>query len=347
MIRRITEIRMSYRIIVMRIILAFLLIPLLAAKEQQIAVFFFVLAGLLSFIEDFVRKRFAYRTPKRVIVDYVADKALIAAATAVLWAQGSVPWWFALIILGKDAIVAVASVILVWRSAYVELKPVITAKISYILQWVTILLLLLHVEDRMLLAITSVITVVAAVEAFWNSEFRQLKRKPSQYSLLRMVTVADFITLGNGIAGLASILFAINKQFKVAAALMLVAVALDFLDGKVARLLGKQHEFGKELDSLADTISFGVAPAIFGYGLIQTKVAMIAFIIFVFCGVLRLARYNILAASGIKGFVGMPITVNGIIIPALYFFSVDVQYYPYIYLVLSFLMASTIHVRKL
>ena len=162
-----------------------------------------------------------------------------------------------------------------------------------------------------------------------------------------MITVADVITLGNGIAGLASILFAISGKFEIAASLMLLAVVLDFLDGKVARMLKQQHEFGKELDSLADTISFGVAPAIFGYGLIQTKVAMVAFIIFVFCGVLRLARYNILADAGVNGFIGMPITVNGIIVPLAFFLGMGVQYYPYLYLLLSFLMVSTIRVGKL
>lgn len=348
MIRKITEIKVSYRIIVMRIILAFLIVPLLIAKEQLVAVFFFILAGLLSMIEDVVGKRFAYRAPKRVIVDYIADKALISISAAVLWFLNIVPWWFVLIILGKDAIMIIASFILIWRSEYVKLKPVITAKIAYLFQWISILLAILHAADKVLFTITAISTIVAGIEAFWKSEFRKIrKKKPSEFSVLRMVTIADLITLGNGIAGLASILYTIKGDFKLAAILMLVAVILDFLDGKVARWLKQQHEFGKELDSLADTISFGVAPAIFGYGLIQTKIAMIAFIIFVFCGVLRLARYNILAATGIKGFIGMPITVNGIIVPVLYFFSVNVQYFPYLYLILSFLMVSTLRLRKL
>jgi CDP-diacylglycerol--serine O-phosphatidyltransferase len=348
MIRKITEIKVSYRIIVLRIILAFLLIPLLLAGEQLMAAFFFVLAGLLSMIEDFVRKRFAYRAPKRVVIDYIADKALISISAATLWFLGVVPWWFALIIVGKDMLMVVAAFILIWRSEYVELKPVVTAKIAYLFQWVTLLLAITRSVDNVLLISTAAMTVAAALEAFWKSEFRKLrKKKPSQFSLLRMLTVADFITLGNGIAGLASILFAISNKFETAAMLMLVAVVLDFLDGKVARWLGKQHDFGKELDSLADTISFGVAPAIFGYGLVQTNIAMVVFIIFVFCGVLRLARYNILTTTGMRGFVGMPITVNGIIIPAVYFFGVGVQYYPYLYLVLSFLMVSTIRMGKL
>jgi CDP-diacylglycerol---serine O-phosphatidyltransferase len=348
MIRRITEIKVSYRIIVMRIILALLIVPLLFAGEQFVAAFFFILAGLLSMIEDFVTRRFAYRTPKRVIADYVADKALISISAAALWFLGAIPWWLAIIVLGKDAIMIIASFILIWRSEYVELKPVITAKIAYMFQWVSVLLAMLHAADSVLFTITTISTVIAGIEAFWKSEFRKMRKKrSSQFSLVGMVTVADIITLGNGIAGLASILYAIQGEFKTAAVLMLAAVILDFLDGKVARILKQQHEFGKELDSLADTISFGVAPAIFAYGLIQTKIAMVAFIIFVFCGVLRLARYNILAASGVKGFIGMPITVNGMVVPLLFFFQTPIQYYPYIYLVLSFLMVSTIRMKKL
>ncbi len=348
MIRKITEIKVSYRIIVLRIILAFLIIPLLLANKQIVAVFFFILAGLLSMIEDFVRRKFAYRAPKRVIVDYIADKALISLPTAILWFLGVVPWWFALVILAKDVLMIIAAFILIWRSEYVELKPVITAKIAYLFQWISLLLVMMRGADSILLMATALITLVAALEAFWKSEFRRVrKRKMSQFSMIKMVTIADVVTLGNGIAGLASILCAINEKFLASAILMLVAVLLDFLDGKVARWLRQQHEFGKELDSLADTISFGVAPAIFGYGLIQTKIAMIAFILFVFCGVLRLARYNILAATGVKGFIGMPITVNGIIIPVLYFGGIDVNFFPYIYLILSFLMVSTIRIGKL
>jgi len=348
MINKITEIRMSYRIIVLRLILAFLLIPVLIAGQLQIAVFFFLLTGLLSIIEDVVRKRFAYRSPKRIIADYIADKALIALATATLWYQGIVPWWFAIIILGKDVLTIVASIILIVRSTTVELKPVVTAKIAYLFQWVTIFLILLHVTDKFLLILTCFFTLVAAIEAFWKSQLHAIRkrRQLSQFSMLRMITIPDLITLGNGIAGLASIMFAINGSFGMAALLLLVAVLCDFMDGKVARWLNQQHEFGKELDSLADTISFGVAPAIFGYGLIQTKMAMVAFIIFVFCGVLRLARYNVLADKT-KGFIGMPITVNGVLIPILFFASVPVAFYPYIYLILSFLMVSTIRVEKL
>jgi CDP-diacylglycerol--serine O-phosphatidyltransferase len=339
---------MSYRIIVLRIILAFLLIPIIVAKNYFLSIFFFLLAGVLSIVEDVVRKRFAYRAPKRVIVDYVADKALISISAFSLWFVGLLPWWFMGIVVGKDILTVIASVVLILRSEYVELRPVITAKIAYVLQLISILLVLLQITDSLLLGITAVLTVIAAIEGFWKSEFRKMKKKKtSQFSLVKMITIADMVTLSNGIAGLSSILLSINEEFAAAAICLVVAVVLDFLDGKVAQMLKTQHEFGKELDSLADTISFGVAPAILGYGLIQTKFAMVAFVVFVFCGVLRLARYNILAASGMKGFIGLPITVNGMIIPLLYFCSLEVMYYPYVYLLLGFLMISTIRVGRI
>ena len=59
---------------------------------------------------------------------------------------------------------------------------------------------------------------------------------------------------------------------------LLFAVVFDYADGKVARLMKREGDFGKQLDSLADTISFGVAPAIFGFSLIQTNFALIVFI---------------------------------------------------------------------
>ena len=127
--------------------------------------------------------------------------------------------------------------------------------------------------------------------------------------------------------------------------MLILAVASDYLDGKVAKTMGQQNEFGKELDSLADTVSFGVAPAIFGFALIQTPLALISFTIFLFCGILRLARYNIMDIKG--SFAGMPITLNGVIIPLTFFLDTPIKFYPYIYLVLGILMVSSFRIKKL
>jgi CDP-diacylglycerol--serine O-phosphatidyltransferase len=122
-------------------------------------------------------------------------------------------------------------------------------------------------------------------------------------------------------------------------------VIADYADGKLAKKLKQQNTFGKELDSLADTISFGVAPAIFGFSLIQTPLAIASFTIFLFCGILRLARYNIMDTP--DSYEGMPITLNGIIIPALFLFKMPVDFYPYIYILLGILMVSNIRFRKI
>lgn len=124
-----------------------------------------------------------------------------------------------------------------------------------------------------------------------------------------------------------------------------MAVVADYADGKIAKKLHQENTFGKELDSLADTISFGVAPAIFGFSLIQTPLAIVAFTIFLFCGVLRLAKYNIMGTH--DSYEGMPITLNGIIIPLIYIAKVPFDYYPYIYILLGILMVSSLRIRKL
>jgi len=113
----------------------------------------------------------------------------------------------------------------------------------------------------------------------------------------------------------------------------------------MAKRLNQQNAFGRELDSLADTISFGVAPAIFGFSLIQTPLAIVSFAIFLFCGVLRLARYNIMNIK--DSYAGMPITLNGIIIPLLFLFKLPVDFYPYVYILLGILMVSSIRFRKI
>ena len=93
-----------------------------------------------------------------------------------------------------------------------------------------------------------------------------------------------------------------------------VALLFDFADGRVARRRGEHSPFGQELDSLADTVSFGVAPAALGYGLgLRGGLDIIILIFFVACGISRLARYNVTASqlsddSGkVKYFEGTPI----------------------------------------
>src|SRR3989344_3959421 len=82
-----------------------------------------------------------------------------------------------------------------------------------------------------------------------------------KYSIVSFLKPADFITILNAVSGFLSIIFLINENFVVGIGLMFVSAFLDFIDGKVARALGKTTEFGKALD-FADLISFGVAPTV-------------------------------------------------------------------------------------
>ena len=200
------------------------------------------------------------------------------------------------------------------------------------------------------------LTVLSGIHALMKSEFRLIRRKKDadDYRISSLLKFADLFTLFNVALGLISIVFAMSNRFDYAAYVFLIAVVFDYLDGKIAVSMHQQNPFGKELDSLSDTVSFGVAPAIFGFSLMQytanmrpfqVTFGMIAFTVFLFCGVLRLARYNIMDMKGV--YRGMPITLNGIIIPIAYFAKIPIKFFPYMYLMLGILMISSLKIKKL
>lgn len=158
-----------------------------------------------------------------------------------------------------------------------------------------------------------------------------------------LIKTPDIITLGNVALGVLSIIFSINKEFATAAAMMLGAVALDFLDGKVARAMKREGEFGKQLDSLSDLVSFGVAPAVLAYQTTGYSILNVMIIIFYVCaGTLRLARYNITKMEGY--YSGLPITNAGWIIPLWYF--IGLPYMIFLILAAGILFISPIKVKK-
>ncbi|MCC2683574.1 MAG: CDP-diacylglycerol--serine O-phosphatidyltransferase, partial [Paenibacillaceae bacterium] len=121
----------------------------------------------------------------------------------------------------------------------------------------------------------------------------------------------------------------------------------DGLDGRVARALNAQSEFGKELDSLSDVISFGVAPAFIMYVVafsdVNPALAWIVTAIFPICGALRLARFNVVA--GVPGyFIGLPIPAAGGVLCTLALFHKDIPVYVLLIssVLLSYLMVSTV-----
>ena len=121
----------------------------------------------------------------------------------------------------------------------------------------------------------------------------------------------SLFTMGNMFCGYLCVLYSLRGEFDVAAPLIGVAVVLDMLDGRIARMTGTATAFGVEFDSLADVISFGIAPAVlmFMWGLQPLhRLGWAAGFIFLSAAALRLARFNIQSAKATdkRHFVGMP-----------------------------------------
>jgi CDP-diacylglycerol--serine O-phosphatidyltransferase len=118
-------------------------------------------------------------------------------------------------------------------------------------------------------------------------------------------------TVGNLFCGYLSVWCSIRGTFDTAAILIIAAAVLDLLDGRIARLTNTASRFGEEYDSLADLVSFGVAPAVLAYswGLADFhRLGWMASFLFVVCGSMRLARFNIQTrVTDKKYFIGLPI----------------------------------------
>jgi len=136
---------------------------------------------------------------------------------------------------------------------------------------------------------------------------------PRHFTMIRNLQLADLFTLGNGFAGTGAVLALLQSArargpgvddgvdyifFWVAVALMPLALIMDILDGRIARMRAKVSPLGQELDSLADLISFGVAPAAMAFVVgMDGGWDAPALMFFVVCGLGRLARYNVTATE--------------------------------------------------
>lgn len=121
----------------------------------------------------------------------------------------------------------------------------------------------------------------------------------------------NLVTSGGLFAGFYGMVSSMNGRYDIAAWFILISAVFDALDGKVARMTNTTSQFGVEYDSLADLVSFGVAPAILMYSwALQPfgKLGWLAAFLYVVCGALRLARFNVQAETvGSKHFIGLPI----------------------------------------
>jgi archaetidylserine synthase len=175
-------------------------------------------------------------------------------------------------------------------------------------------------------------------------------------SIRKFIAISDIISLLNMSCGFISILNSINQNFELAALFMIFAIMFDSVDGWVARKINRNDalDFGKNIDSLSDAVSFGVAPAIFLYSTINTTtgiiqpITIIVGLLIVICGVLRLTRYNVIADKiETKDFIGFPIPGIAFILATLYLSGIYNLYLALILsIIISLIMISTIRYPK-
>ena len=149
-----------------------------------------------------------------------------------------------------------------------------------------------------------------------NKKFKLVTSKKTRYLL------PNILTLGGVCLGISSIKFSIDGNYSLAVTLILFASILDALDGRIARMIKGTSEFGKELDSLTDFVSFGIAPVLIlyfwelnNYGKLGWAIALI----FSVCCVLRLARFNLTKTKEQEQwknnyFEGIPSPAGGLLI---------------------------------
>ncbi|HEY5594245.1 MAG TPA: CDP-diacylglycerol--serine O-phosphatidyltransferase, partial [Nitrospiria bacterium] len=171
--------------------------------------------------------------------------------------------------------------------------------------------------------------------------------------------IPNLLTTGNLFSGYYAIIAVFNANYLYAAMAILLAMAFDVLDGKSARLTKSTSRFGVEYDSLADLVSFGVAPGLLIYSWALSsygRIGWIAAFLYVVCGALRLARFNVQVGSvESKHFVGLPIPAAAGVIASLvvldqHILQMGTEIKPLLILgfiyVLAFLMVSSFRYRS-
>src|ERR687896_485225 len=157
---------------------------------------------------------------------------------------------------------------------------------------------------------------------------RRSTSPPKHFSMIRGFHLADFFTLANAACGVAGVFLAMTylttqsiAAFYWAAVMAPAAFVFDVFDGRIARWRQTQSALGRELDSLADVISFGVAPAALAFAAgMRGGWDAVALVYFVCCGVSRLARFNVTAEAlseggdKVKYFEGTPIPTSVVLV---------------------------------
>lgn len=175
---------------------------------------------------------------------------------------------------------------------------------------------------------------------------------------MRKSCIPNIFTFVNLSCGIFSLLSTFNSNFVWASTFIMIAGLVDRYDGRVARFLDVSSDLGKELDSLSDLVSFGVAPSILIFILFNFNAlgpygvfGLILLVAFPICGAFRLARYNAASFDGM--FTGVPITIVGCFIALFSLISTysdlsdKLSILAIIFMILgSYLMVSTLKLKK-
>jgi len=144
----------------------------------------------------------------------------------------------------------------------------------------------------------------------------------NRFSFVRGLSLSDYLSMANGLGGAGAVLAALGyladgrfAWLALALALYPLCLLMDFFDGRIARATGKASALGPDLDSLADVVSFGVAPAAIGFAVgLRGGWDVLAMLFLVACAIGRLARYNVTSASlsdesgKVRYFEGIPVS---------------------------------------
>lgn len=178
-------------------------------------------------------------------------------------------------------------------------------------------------------------------------------RKKRAYILI----LPSLFTTGNLFCGYYSIFRSFNDEFELACLFIVLAGVFDLLDGRVARLTKSQSAFGVEFDSIADVVSFGVAPSILAYFYLLKDFGRLGFsagFFFAACGALRLARFNTLVNDEPKSyFLGLPIPSAAITLISFIYLDLEQsfryreEFFVFLTFILGLLMVSNVRYRSL
>jgi len=165
--------------------------------------------------------------------------------------------------------------------------------------------------------------------------------------------IPNILTSSNLVFGMCSIISTFSGNFLYGAIFIVLAMVADGLDGRAARFFGVSSDFGKEMDSLCDLVSFGAAPAILAYVFYLHEFGYLgwaAAIMFSLCGALRLARFNVNASVVHGYFMGLPIPAGGCLIATFIMLCVMLgidptifgKAFPILVMVFGYLMVSKV-----